>query len=401
MSLIHRHRGWLAAGLGIALVLLPAGAGIARKSGGPERPIYLTWKSPDTSTTMTVIYHGVGKGAESQVFFDTEPRFGDTTRYRYRAFGDSAAIPGKRRRRVHSVELTGLSPGETYYFVAGDVERGVTAERAFRTIPNDGRPLRFGAGGDISAGKFAFKMARMIASQNPDAVFLGGDIAYARGEQYGLWKKWLRLWTQTMITDGGLTIPLVAAAGNHDVTKRPYFKRLFNQGGRPYFHRLFGPHMVLLVLDSGNFVPHDGAQARWLRDTMAATVEYPAALALYHHPLYPAHKPFDEPEFVAGREVWRPIFDRFGLTAGLEHHDHLYKRTKPLRRGRPADGGTVYIGGGSWGVAPRPVHWKSYLRTAKPKAAVLIVDVRETEIEYRGLNAKGELLDGFLQPLTD
>jgi hypothetical protein len=38
----------------------------------------------------------------------------------------------------------------------------------------------------------------------------------------------------------------------------------------------------------------------------------------------------------------------------LEHHDHTFKRTRPLLDGRPNDNGLLYLGDGSWGKLRTP-----------------------------------------------
>jgi hypothetical protein len=382
----------------IALLLLAPGGAGAGKAQRFAPHVYLTWRDADTSTTMTVNYH-TGDGFEvSQVYFDTEARHGNAAAYRFRQVGDATRIPGARKRVVHTVHLTGLTPGAAYHFIAGDPLTGFTEERAFRTIPDDGRPIRFAVGGDMSNYRAAWAMARRVAAEAPDVVMIGGDIAYAGGS-YLLWDKWLRRWGKLMVAPDGRTIPLVLAIGDHELGGSPYFQRLFDQGGETFFVRTFGLDIVCVVLDTGNVVPYDGRQSRWLRETLEAHASYPVKLALYHDPLYPAHKSFDQQASVAGRAHWLPLFDRFGLTAGFEHDDHLYKRTKLLTGGRVSPDGTLYIGGGSWGMPPRPPRAEPYLARAEQTRNVVIVDVRADEIEYRAIGTRGETFDRFVQTL--
>ena len=113
---------------------------------------YLTWQG-DPSTTVTVNFHTACPGHQSRVRFDTEPRGGVVEAYGLQSVGASHRVPGLRLfpgadRTIHVVELTGLTPGQTYYFVAGDEETGYSDERKFRTLPLDG-PLRFITGGDL------------------------------------------------------------------------------------------------------------------------------------------------------------------------------------------------------------------------------------------------------------
>jgi hypothetical protein len=381
-----------------AVLLVSPGGSSAGKAQRFAPHTYLTWRDADTSTTMTVNYHTDDDFEASQVYFDTEARHGNPAAYRFREVGEAAKIPGARKRRVHTVRLTGLSPGAVYHFIAGDPLTGFTEERSFRTIPDDGRPIRFAVGGDMSNYRAAWTMARRVAAEDPDVVMIGGDIAYAGGS-YLLWDKWLRRWDRLMVAPDGRTIPLVLAIGNHELGGSPYFQRLFEQGGETFFVRTFGPGIMCVVLDTGNVVPYDGRQSRWLRETLEAHASYSVKLALYHDPLYPAYKSFDQQASVAGREHWLPLFDRFGLTAGFEHDDHLYKRTRLLTHGQVSPDGTLYIGGGSWGMPPRPPHGEPYLARAEQTRNVVIVDVRADEIEYRAIGANGKTFDRFVQTL--
>lgn len=50
-------------------------------------------------------------------------------------------------------------------------------------------------------------------------------------------------------------------------------------------------------------------------------------------------------------EHWVPLFDEFNFTTVMEHHSHFRKMTHRLINGSIAEqGGTRYIGDGSWGV---------------------------------------------------
>lgn len=389
-----------ALGLVVAgLLLVPHHDAAAGKSQRFRQHVYLTWGTTDTTTTMTVNYHTWNDFEFSQVHFDTVPRQGDPAAYQFRRFGEAVMVPGAPKRFVHSVQLTGLAPGTTYYFIVGDAITGFSAERSFRTIPADGRPIRFAIGGDMSNFRPAWKMAKRIAAEAPDAVMVGGDIAYANGGNYLLWDKWLRRWDARMIAPDGRTIPVILAVGNHELGGRPYYQRLFDQGGQSYFVRTFGPDIACVILDTGSIVPHAGKQTRWLRETLEAHADYPVKLAMYHHPLYPAHNPFTQRVSVAGRTHWLPLFDQFGLTAGFEHDDHLYKRTKPLTGGRVAAGGTLYVGGGAWGMPPRSARRQPYLRRTKRTRNVVIADVSADAIEYRAIGTNGKTFDAFVQTL--
>ena len=49
-----------------------------------------------------------------------------------------------------------------------------------------------------------------------------------------------------------------------------------------------------------------------------------------------------------------PLFEKYRVPVVLEHHDHTFKRTKPLLDGLADDNGVLYLGDGSWGRLRTP-----------------------------------------------
>ncbi len=372
-------------------------------------PVYLTWSDPDTSTTMTVHYHTRGPSDGTHVYYDSAPHAGELERYASHAQGFERRLPGVDRV-VHIVPLTGLAPGTRYWFVAGDPTSGFREERSFRTLPSDGSPVNFVAGGDMSTGGLPRLTSWLAARTDPSFVLLGGDLAYDRGlpEGYARWQKWFADWEATMRAPDGRLIPLIAAIGNHDLRNEKdrvagqdpaqYFHGFFYQdpGGHSYFARRFGSRVALFVLDTGHLTPVDGEQRDWLAAELRATADAPVRFALYHVALFPAAQPAN-PMVRAGRAAWLPLFDKFGLTAAFENHGHLHKRTLPLRLGVPVvDGrGTVYFGDGAWGKSrtKAPKLDRDYLASAFSRRHFWKVSVSEQGASYEAIDGFGRVFD--------
>lgn len=390
--------------VGIAVLILAAAM-----LGGCASPfhMYLTWQN-DPATTMTVNFQTPRFETEGVVYYDTEPKGDDPAAYRFKA----AAAPHEApllgdRRAIYSVELSGLEPGTTYHFIYGVEGKKFSRPRFFRTIPNDGSPLRFVDGGDVSILPRARRLLKQAAATDPAFISIGGDIAYENGDpkKLLLYDQYLQMWETALIAPDGRVIPGVFALGNHETNKKheepelnaPYFFGFFPQGGSPYFARKFGPDLLFLVLDSGHTVPQDGAQLEWLKATLEENASVPVKIATYHVPLYPSHRPFDEGPSEAARTYWLPLFDKYKLSAGLEHHDHTFKKSKPLRNGEVNPEGTVYLGDGCMGVPPRDIKNKDawYLENASDTPHFWVIDVKDGKAAYQAVNIKGEVFDRY------
>lgn len=375
------------------------------------RHVYLTWQG-DTSRTMTVNYQTFEPTAGGTVYYDTQPRGGNPADYRHHVTGTAHQIPGLPDGRwVHWVELKKLSPGRTYYFIAGDPEHGFTPERKFQTVASGSQDLRFVIGGDMGIGPAVASLLQQAAKLSPAFGVVGGDIAYANDmvTNSAKWDAWLDHWETNMISPLGLTIPMVLAIGNHEIrggakslsptNSQFYFGYFAQNRERSYRDCTFGKNLALFLLDTGHAAAHDGAQAAWLDARLKARARFPYRMAAYHVPLYPSNRAYDGAGSVKGREAWLPIFDKYHLTTAFEHHDHTFKRSKLLRGNQVDPAGTLYLGDGCFGMAARPVDQE--LRWYQAKTASLqhfwCVDVGRRRVEYRAYNLEGKVFDVYPQ----
>ncbi len=411
LPVAYRHRFSLfivaLASLGIRCDVNPANDSAACN-------VYLTWQG-DTSTTITVNFHTLtGEAGDPIVFYDTADHGLDLDAYAFSSQGTSIRMPpGSDERFVHSVELTKLLPGQTYFFVgildgfAGEnLEIFSTGVRSFRTIPSSGEAIRFISGGDMDTHLATWDLMRRARDVDPMFAAIGGDIAYADGNlrNFGKWDAWLRMWEEIMVTDDGHMIPMVLAIGNHEVDggyggrldDAPFFINYFPQAPeRTYFARTFGTDLVLYVLDSGHVAPHGGAQAVWLRSAMEENSGFTHQLAIYHVPLYPSHRGFLGINSILGRAMWGPIFDEFHLDTAFENHDHTLKRSKRLRGGQVDPGGTLYLGDGCFGQFTRDINEDNlaYLDFAASVRHFWFIEVNGSRATYTAIDRDGETID--------
>ncbi len=322
--------------------------------------LFLTWRR-DPTTTMTVQWVGVvGETADTTVSYaglkaeswKTQPAV--VRPYPLSDF------------KVFRAELTGLAPGTDYQFRVG--KRSPTYR--FRTMPAKAADtIHFISGGDCGVNAHAVANNVQAARQDPMFAVVGGDLGYDNGRSVEVSLAFLRNYSRHMVGRDGRLIPMIACIGNHEVdggynkprAKAPFFYALFD-GLYPEtgFATLdFGDYLSLVLLDTGHTTPIAGAQADWLEKTLKARAAHPNVLVVNHVPAYPSHRPSEGVSGKVGtgennRKHWVPLFQKYRVPAVLEHHDHTFKRTKPLLDGLADDNGVLYLGDGSWGRLRTP-----------------------------------------------
>lgn len=368
--------------------------------------VYLTWQH-DPRTTMTVNFQSPEYYEDLTLCYDTASHDGPPSEYAFSAQGTTRQIPGLRDNRyIYHIEATDLSPGETYHFVLSSGGERVSRELRFRPLPGDDVPLRFIAGGDMTILPRAHQLTGLAGKKDPMFALIGGDIAYDNGKLSSawMWDHWFAMWQSNMVTSDDVLVPMVLAIGNHEVNelqgtlaeRAPFYYGFFAQGGLPYFSRQLRDDTLLIVLDSGHTVPH-ADQIPWLEKTFQDASEVRNTIAVYHAPLYPSHRPFDDWRSVAGRESWLPIFDQYGLSVAFENHDHSFKRSKVLKGNQVSETGTVYLGDGSFGVNPReavdPGRW--YLEKSSGTPHFWLVNIDQEGMHFQAISQADEAIDAL------
>ena len=375
--------------------------------------VYLTYSgAPETSIDINVIMPETGRSVE--VNFDTQSRDGTPGSYAQhtRAKYFQTLMELSDDRAMYAAQITGLKPGTVYYFVAGDEEDGYSAERTFRTLPGGDKPFRFVNGGDMGVDGAVVPLLKLAGARDPDFGLIGGDIAYANGllANNRLWDRWLSNWDDHMVTSDGRMVPMVMAIGNHEINDyvstdpelcAPWYTSLFGrQAANVYWSLRIGDNCVFYLLDTGHLASHAGPQTDWLDAELSRYKDVRFKFAAYHVPLYPTHRPYDGGDSVLGRTHWGPLFDKYELTVGMEHHDHVFKRSKPLRGGQVADGGTIFIGDGCFGREARTVDPQPRWYNEKELSAqhFWVVNVSKRELEFEAIDKDGKSIDRFSLP---
>jgi 3-phytase len=344
---------------------------------------------------------------------------------KWRKLGGSAVKFPHSERTVRRALVTGLAPNITYDLRFSD--KGTIYR--YRTLPAGGeRPIRFATGGDTQYAEESFgRMNRAVAAYDLDFVLFGGDLSYANGDPRRVERKeiWFETITRTLVADGNRLIPVIAAIGNHEVweqrrlsegedakafmaqwgvTERQatFYEHLFAfPRGKTYGVLDVGKYLSLVLLDSDHMAEVEGKQTAWLSSVLATRRDVPHVFPVYHVPAYPSVRSFEGSTSRQIREHWVPLFERYGVRVAFENHDHVYKRTLPLRRGEFDPTGIIYMGDGAWGVSTREIGrdqggepaW--YLERSASTNHAIIVTLDGPHQHFLVIDHLGEIVDEY------
>jgi len=90
-----------------------------------------------------------------------------------------------------------------------------------------------------------------------------------------------------------------------------------------------------------------------------------------------------------------PLFEKHNVDFVLEHHDHTFKRTHPLRGGHIDSNGIVYLGDGSWGQLRAPISPESrpYLAATGQAYHVTLHRLEGARRYHQALEESGKVVD--------
>lgn len=322
--------------------------------------LFLTWRR-DPTTTMMIQW--VGTKGETE---DTTIRFCEVGEDYWDEQPTAAAPYPLTDFKVFRAELTGLTPGTSYDFKIGKS----SPTYRFRTMPAKATDtIHFVSGGDCGVNAHAIANNMQAAKQDPMFAVIGGDLGYDNGKSVDISLAFLRNYSKHMVARDGRLIPLIPCIGNHEVDggynkkrdKAPFFYALFDGlfAETGYATLDFGDYLSLVLLDTGHTSLIPGEQTDWLEKTLKARADHPHCLVVNHVPAYPSYRKMHATTGKAGtgeenRKHWVPLFEKYRIPAVLEHHDHTFKRTKPLLDGLNHENGVLYLGDGSWGRLRAP-----------------------------------------------
>jgi hypothetical protein len=270
--------------------------------------------------------------------------------------------------------------------------------------------IHFISGGDCGVNAHTVANNIQAARQDPMFAIVGGDLGYDNGRSVEISLAFLRNYSRQMVCRDGRLIPMVTCIGNHEVdggynkprAKAPFYYALFD-GLFPdtgYATLDFGDYLSLVLLDTAHTSPIEGAQADWLEKTLRARADHPNVMVVNHVPAFPSFRKMEGTQGKTGtgegnRKHWVPLFQKYRVPVVLEHHDHTFKRTKPLLDGLAHNNGVLYLGDGSWGRlrTPQAPEKLTYLAAASRDYHLSLHRIQGEERFHLALDENGRVMD--------
>ena len=314
----------------------------------------ITWQD-DPATTMVIGWDQIS-GHSPIVYLDEYDYGQEFSRYRFSK--PAERLTNAKGMNNHFVNLRGLKPNTTYYFVIRDSE-GISRRLSFQTAPNyQEARLSIIAGGDSRNNREARQDANsLVGKLRPHLVLFNGDMT--DGDTPQEWKEWFDDWQLTISPDGHVT-PIVVARGNHEASNESLVD-LFNVRSETMYYALTFCGGLLRIYTLNSLIPAGGNQRDWLERDLGAHTDIPWKIAQYHHTMRPhtSRKPENNELYVN----WAPLFYGYKVNLVMESDAHVVKTTWPIK---PSSGpqsfegferddvnGTVYAGEGGWGAPLR------------------------------------------------
>lgn len=323
-------------------------------------------------------------------------------------------------RYIHTCGINVLSPNQVYFFKVGyystNNEVILSSEKKFKTM--DLENVVFSSGGHKSISNDAKMLIKESMKYSPSFIIIGGDLTYDNGFHgcYKRWDQFFREYEEIYLTPEGYSVPILTCPGNHEARDgafwqtrneiQTYIRRfshsIYDHGSNAsvYHPHLIGSHSSLLSLDSYVATSFQSQIPFIISSFNRQNYMNTRKFTLYHTPFYPSSRSYMDKYTVPARTTWAPLFDQFKVTVSFENHDHLFKRSKPLRNNTivAKNEGTIYIGDGSLGIARDPVSDSNRWYLEYPSSQnmhIWMVWLNSTNALYKAISPLGKIIDEF------
>lgn len=351
------------------------GLGAARLEARNLPPFMSFSGDPQTSVTISWERDDPGRGTV---------RYGTTTNL------GQAVTDGACRSR-HVLTLTGLVPGNRYFYQVESTDGYTSDMYSFRTSPaatGGGHRVAFFADTQQPyQGTPATNHSRVVASitnQAPDFYVIVGDLVYSN--DWSQWEDWFEREQELLAR-----APIMPVIGNHEYFFEDHdvahYYNLFEVPEAPsnkrYYAYTYG-RTRYIALNSENDV---SGQNDWLARELQAAAYSPDIdwiIAYWHRTIYTWTEKHGR--FQPAYENWVPPLAMYGADLVFSGHNHLYERSGPNR-------GAYYFTVGGGGGDPTGVSSPTYATVATTCYHHVQLDIDGTNLHMQAIRWDGVVFD--------
>ncbi|MCH7587547.1 MAG: metallophosphoesterase family protein, partial [Chloroflexi bacterium] len=311
----------------------------------------------------------------------------------------SASGPSTR----HAVQLAGLQPGTTYYYQIS-ANGDILAADTFRTSVSPGSTrFSFAVFGDSGTGnENQMKLAQVMTASSPDLMLHTGDVIYPNGAREDYDAKFFSPYGEIIAS-----VCIFPVAGNHDYMTddgEPYFDVFYlpsnNPSGTERYYSFDYGDVHFVALDSNiesnkaTFKGQEAAEMKeWLISDLDAT-EMRWKVVYLHNPPYSSGSKHGS--YLAVREEFSEIFERFNVDVVFSGDDHSYERTAPIREFVGNSNGVVYVVTGGAGANIRSVGVSDFTAYSARRHHFVLVKVTKNKMTFEAIDLGGTVFDKYV-----
>jgi 3',5'-cyclic AMP phosphodiesterase CpdA len=251
--------------------------------------------------------------------------------------GIAGIFPFTRHLVRHTIEISGLEPGQKYCYRIGDAAWGWWSKTGIIETANGGDSFAFLHMTDPQSQnekQYSRGWAATVSKafeMFPESKFIvdTGD-SVDSGTNVNQWQ-----WFFDTAADGLMNTALMPAAGNHEksgeaLTTNFLLSNLPEQDIETGVYYSFNYNNAHFIVLNTNDLDEDKAisqeQINWLKQDAAASDAQWKILAL-HKPAYSNGSHFDDEDIIQIRKLLSTLMPELGIDVVLQGHDHVYLRT--------------------------------------------------------------------------
>ena len=305
------------------------------------------------------------------------------------------------------VRLTDLPADSAIYFKVCDFD-GCAPPLWFKTASNEPAPFTAIAGGDTRTGWTTRQEGnKLVAKIRPLFVMHGGDFTNGNTpfEMAGFLDDWQLTFSDDVIDGKSFKriYPIIPTHGNHEDTNYATLCQVFGVDfvrdnncdeqdtyGALTVNQLARIYTLNSQYQESGWQVYANQMNAWLTSDLQSNQHAPIwRIAQYHKPIFPH---FDGKSSNEGLfQWWATLFHKHNMNLVVESDTHINKLTYPLAPQpnttafyRSDNGGTVYVGEGSWGAPARSAN-QSYPWTVDLASIqqFKVISVTANEIKVR------------------